>query len=157
MIAERGRVIADKIEALSLHPRVNKLAEKWFRPRSFESESLYRKLGVVFFKEHNPFTGDPAIRRKRLNSPVTIRPRGEFLRDVESETRRNEAVHVIGLIGLSLVMGMDSVIGNIQSMVLLFGLNSVLNIYPIMQQRYNRIRVQKVFGRISDRKVQVGA
>ncbi len=120
----------------------------YFKPKQIESyrkQTIYEFVGVKLFKKYLPFTGD--IARKRKNSAqIKLNKNGRFdeLYRYERETRRNELIHIFGLIlciGLMLIYRKEF---SSIDLVFILLLNLYLNIYPIFLQRHNRIRIIKV-------------
>src|ERR1035437_5814685 len=135
---------------------VGALADAWFDPKSFEQDpKLYEKLGVKKFKKYMPTTGDLVSRlvwKKYFGMPSMVGNGGEQgLRDGEFATRIYESIH-LGLFGIcTALMVEDFQAGRLDHVAFGAGINSLLNVYPIMVQRYNRSRLQNVMQRIHDR------
>ncbi len=130
----------------------------YFKPKKFEfyrDKTVYELVGVKFYKKYLPTTGD--IVRKRRNI-VQIRlsnaDRIDELYNYERKTRNNEYRHLIGIVIFILLTllftvpplldGKLTVFEGVFLIVFLTVLNLCINIYPILLQRYNRIRILKV-------------
>ena len=121
-----------------------------------EKPELYRHFGVRAYKKYLPTNGD-LIRRKVWSRFGIGEFGGLYKNDTEQEslleyrrhTKQNELLH----------LGSMSIIGYMQyksgsnfeaqaafSTVQVFG-----NIYPIMVQRYNRLRTNNLLKRIAER------
>lgn len=128
---------------------INKTAEAYFRPKSFESKSLYEKMGIRFYKKYLPTSGDLSMKYLwRGNSLIpTTGTTKENIEMFEQETRTLEAIH-LGILAVSqtVFIGVgtfDSIRGAAIGAVFQIG----TNIYPIMLQRYNRIRAMRIINR----------
>jgi glycosyl-4,4'-diaponeurosporenoate acyltransferase len=120
----------------------------YFKPKRVEfyrNQTIYEFIGIKLYKKYLPFTGDIA-RKKKNTTQIKSNTKGRFdeLYSYERETRRNELIHIFGLIlciGLMLIYSKE--ISGID-LVFLILLNLYLNIYPIFLQRHNRLRIIKV-------------
>jgi hypothetical protein len=102
-------------------------------------------VGIKVYKKYLPTTGD--IVRKWRNI-VQIRPdRSKRISELyrnERQTRTYEIRHIIGtIVFVALVFVVDKKL-NLFDMAFLTVLNLYVNIYPIILQRHNRIRIIKV-------------
>ncbi len=72
--------------------------DAWLRPKGFESERLYERLGAWIIKRYVPTGGDLVMRRLRRDHPerrwVTSSLKSLCLH--EQRTRLNESIHLIG-------------------------------------------------------------
>ncbi|MCB0647713.1 MAG: hypothetical protein KDC49_13685 [Saprospiraceae bacterium] len=122
--------------------------KNYFKPEVFEfveNKTIYDFVGIKVFKKYLPFTGDIARKwanKKQINLDRTTR--NEELYRYELETRKNEMRHLFALIAFVLLIFIIDKKLNVFDVIFLTTLNLVLNIYPIMLQRYNRIRIIKV-------------
>lgn len=119
-----------------------RLKELYFAPKRWEmSGKLYEFFGIRFYKKWVPTGGEVQVRRSgekylkgRNMAAVLV---------FEQLTRKNEAAHVFLFLvytGLGLLMSLLHV-----GFVLLFLiLNILVNVYPIMLQRYNRARIYRM-------------
>jgi hypothetical protein len=46
-----------------------RILDVWFRPKGFESERLYERLGALVIKRYVPTGGDLVMRRVRRHHP----------------------------------------------------------------------------------------
>jgi hypothetical protein len=122
--------------------------DAYFKPKKFElyrNKTIYEFVGIKVYKKYLPTTGD--IVRKWRNI-VQIRPdrskRISELYRYERQTRTYEIRHIIGtIVFVALVFVVDKKL-NLFDMAFLTVLNLYVNIYPIILQRHNRIRIIKV-------------
>jgi hypothetical protein len=122
---------------------------RYFSEHSFEEGGrLYKKLGIHHFKKIVPF-GDYFFKLLRLFKP-------NLSMACHKEKVREEAVHLICLtlfveaihllfffIMIGLLIRTYLIKGEISSKSIL--LNMLVNVLPIMVQRYNRIRILRTF------------
>ena len=125
----------------------------WFRIRRFErSGRLYEAVGVRLFRRFAP-DGDLANRWARRRDPGyrVIRGRKSALAFVE-RTETGERGHLV-LLALGAVSAAFALrLGWTGWAVYLTAGNVVVNVYPILLQRYNRARLARVFGGAADRR-----
>lgn len=113
---------------------------RYFTIKPFEKDGkIYKKFGVVFIKK--------LFRRGPLSifSPTLHFPGGtDALPKLENELRKAEAGHLTIFLVILLFSGMAMVRGwfDAAGWLLLFAV--ILNAYPIMLQRYNRIRLHRI-------------
>jgi hypothetical protein len=74
----------------------------WFRPKSFESERLYERLGALVIKRYVPTDGDLVMRRLRRHHPErrSVTSSLHSLCTYERRTRLNESIHLVGFVRL---------------------------------------------------------
>jgi len=136
---------------------VAKIADAWFDPKSFEEHTgLYEKLGVKTFKKYMP-TGDlfylsawkklTGLDAVQLNSPLS-------LKNMEVFTRVFETIHLVGFAVMSAEMGVFVSHQEVKSTVLASALNMLINVYPIMVQRYNRVRLYRTINQLNLRNIK---
>mgnify|MGYP001817278653 CR=1 FL=1 len=123
-----------------------KLADLYFLPKAFEGDGrVYEYMGVSWFK-------DQVRRLGRLTGRNAARPNNYFLWDrsadglhaYEKMTRRNEVMHLVGVLLPLLGLLRGATDGALQ--VVLWVVLAV-NVYPYLLQRYNRIRLLRVLKR----------
>jgi hypothetical protein len=131
---------------------VYSLLDLYFRPKPFERGGrLYERMGVLLLKRLVVWFG-PMIGARR------DRPNGYFLWDrsaagiraFERQTRRSEAVHLIGVVLpvlsiASRLLGDSSEVGVVVVMSVIFVVNTPL----VLLQRYNRARIYRLLERMS--------
>jgi hypothetical protein len=105
---------------------------------------LYRLLGVRTFKRFAS-SGDYSNRWRRRSDPGfrVIRSYGDAVA-WEARTRFNEAVHLASLLlsaGMVVWLATQS---RYSWLPVIAVLNVVLNVFPILLQRYNRSRIRRV-------------
>jgi glycosyl-4,4'-diaponeurosporenoate acyltransferase len=129
------------------------ILDSWFRPRGFESERLYERMGALVIKRYVPTGGDLIMRRIRRDHPerrwVTANP--QSLCRYERRTRLNESIHLIGFVGFIGLTLDKFVTGSLTALGLAvaLALNLMLGLWPIVLQRYNRLRLYRAIQRYS--------
>src|SRR5258708_39209558 len=85
-------------------PRFSRF-DVWFRPKCFESERLYERLGALLIKRYVPTGGDLVMRRLRRRHPERrwVTSSLQSLWQYERRTRLNELIHLIGFIGFTVL------------------------------------------------------
>jgi hypothetical protein len=129
----------------------------WFRPRKFESERLYVRLGARLLKRYVPTGGDLVmqwVRRRRpgfsLVGPASL----ESLRRFERWTRVAESVHEVGFAGFAVLAVWKLIDGSLSGTGLGVALllDLIFGLWPVTLQRYNRLRATRaidMLGRIA--------
>jgi hypothetical protein len=136
------------------------LLDIWFRPNRFENERLYRRLGARVLERYLPTGGDAVMRRLRRRHPQRrlVRPGLHALRQFERWTRVAEAVHLIGFVGFAALTVRQYTVGALGPVGLTIAvtLNLTLGLWPVVLQRYNRLRAYRAIdatsGRQNDRR-----
>lgn len=122
--------------------KARSVSEVYFAPKLFESERLYKKLGVLFFKEIIP-TGRSPYLAENDNTDKTLTV--ERLREYDLATQRTELVHIVAAPFIaypSIKIIAES--PELYVAVLMLAINVMATLYPIFLQRYNRIRLRKM-------------
>jgi hypothetical protein len=127
-------------------PRFSAL-DVWFRPKRFESERLYEGLGALLVKRYVPTGGDLVMRRLRRHHPGRrlVTSNLTSLCQLERRTRLAELIHLIGFVGFIVLAASKVAMGSLTP----FGfavasvLNLMLGLWPVVLQRYNRLRVYR--------------
>ena len=127
-----------------LHIRLD-LGERFCRPKPFEKNGyLYERLGVRHFKK---FT----VNGEYMNRIVRFyKPNFKVIRDVASMkhwlsvTRSKEAGHIVHFVMTLPALGYLLMRGYYLSAGCLIVLNILFDLYPVMIQRYNRFRIQRI-------------
>lgn len=123
------------------------LSERWFRPKRVElGGRLYEWVGVVPFKR--------ALMRLTKSDPSDPKPNAyalggrslDAVHAFELRTRRNELVHLLGLL-LGLPLLALGVAGGSGPVLLAGALLVAANFHCFALQRYNRIRLLRLLGR----------
>jgi len=134
---------------------VKRVSNAWFDPKSFESPELYEKLGIKVYKKYLPTSGDLMLRHvwKRLFKEGFLKNGSiEELEKLRDTTKLYEAIHT-GAFGLYTGLNAYALSSNRISLSVFLGISNLLqNVYPIMLQRYNRLRVSKIINRKEKRK-----
>lgn len=123
--------------------------DAWFDPKSFEQNpGLYEKLGVRKFREYIEIK-DVLLARLTWRKVVEDEAQEKLnnistLKDFESFTRLCEVGHLVSFGLMTAALGIFLQSGSITGAVFVAGINTLMNIYPIMLQRYNRVRLYRV-------------
>lgn len=131
-----------------------KIADAWFDPKSFESQETYEKIGVRIFKKFMPSSGDYVYRYvwKKFGAPDWVKPGNiDSLKNMQFFTRVYETIHVSFLALGAGVMASQLSAGNINAAAFTAALNTLVNVYPIMVQRYNRLRLYRNINKMEER------
>lgn len=122
--------------------------KKYFKPKPFEYKgrsSIYVFLGIHLFKKYVPTSGDLVYRlwnKKHIEFDSHDREK-ELLR-FEMQTRRWEFRHMIGMVVfLIIVLSLDHVY-TMMDYLFVGILFLMVNVYPIILQRHNRIRIVNI-------------
>jgi Glycosyl-4,4'-diaponeurosporenoate acyltransferase len=127
------------------------LMNAWFRPKHFESERLYEILGARVIKRYVPTGGDALMKyiRSRRPSARLVNRDLTSLHRCEWGTRVAEAVHLLGFIGFTAVASEQFEFGShsLTALIIALVLSLVLGLWPVVLQRYNRVRLQRAIER----------
>lgn len=126
-------------------------AEKWFEPKPFESESFYRHIGIRVIKKYFPTTGDLMLKHvwRPLSLVGNFSSRNKDQMEMFSKTTKIlEVLH--GGAFLFLLSPVPSAIAHEDFLLatLELGFNTAVNLCPILVQRYNRLRINRVLNRL---------
>lgn len=124
---------------------IKKFAHAYFQPKPFErygEGSIYEWIGIKTFKKYLPTTGD-IVRRWRNIRQIKLNGAGKAqeLYAYEQQTRKYEWRHIIGCIVFILLAFMIERTFTWLDWVILIALNLSINVFPILLQRHNRIRL----------------
>lgn len=117
-------------------------APRYYRIKPFERTSrVYERLGIRLFKK--------LVRRGPLSifSPTLRFPKekaASALQGLENEMRKAETGHALIFILVLSYVGYLLLKGSLDAVVWTLMFNIVINGYPIMLQRYNRIKLQEL-------------
>lgn len=118
----------------------------WFQPRPFESEHLYERWGALVLKRY-PTGGDLVMRRLRRHHPDRrwVTSTLQSLCQYEQRTRLNELIHLIGFVGCAVLITSKFSLGSLTVfwLILALALNLILGLWPVVLQRYNRLRLYR--------------
>ena len=136
-----------------------KVADAWFDPKSFESQETYEKLGVRLFKKFMPSSGDYVYRlvwKKMLGFSDQVKLGDiESLKNAEYNARLCETAHVsFFALGMG-VIAAQLADGNMTGAIYISALNTLMNVYPIMVQRYNHIRFKRNLDKMENRNARI--
>lgn len=125
--------------------------DAWFRPKSFESERIYERLGARLLKRYVPTGGDFVMRRLRRDHPERrwVTSTLQSLRSYEKKTRFNESFHMVGFIAFAGLAVRRFASGSLTMLwlVIALALDLVLGLWPVVLQRYNRLRLYRAINR----------
>jgi hypothetical protein len=120
------------------------LLDFWFQPKRFETTRLYQALGARLLKRYVPTGGDLVMRRLRRRYPQAhlIGPAPEALRRFERWTRLAEAIHLAGFAAFAALTAQQAAAGSLSpaGLTVAVSLNLTLGLWPVVLQRYNRLR-----------------
>lgn len=125
----------------------------YFKPKSFETAGdcrLYRLLGVRSFKRYLPTSGDLVTRWRGITRiKRTHGGLDQALRRYERVTRSYEARHMFGALSMFAISWWSITFHDNGQWPALIAANVLINGYPIMLQRYNRIRLQSALAQFA--------
>jgi Glycosyl-4,4'-diaponeurosporenoate acyltransferase len=131
------------------------IMDAWFRPKRFETERLYERLGARVLKRYVPTGGDVVMRWARTHYPNirVIDPTSrESLRRFERGTRVAEAVHLISFVVFTMLAwrryAADSHVK--MKFAIATAVTAVFGLWPVVLQRYNRLRAYRAIGLFLD-------
>jgi hypothetical protein len=128
-----------------VHPS---FAPWYYRVKAFERTGrVYERVGIRLFKK--------LVRRGPLSilSPTLRFPKektGAALQGLLSEMRKAETGHALVFVLVLLFVGYALLNGWLDAVVWLLLFNILINGYPIMLQRYNRIKLQELSPQIME-------
>jgi hypothetical protein len=117
-------------------------APGYYRIKPFErTDQVYERLGIRFFKK--------LVRRGPLSifSPILRFPKEKTvsaLQGLLNEMRKAETGHALIFVLVLLYVGYVLLKGWLDAVVWMLLFNILINGYPIMLQRYNRIKLQEL-------------
>ena len=122
------------------------LARWYFRPRAFEAGSLYPRLGVRLYKKVVPTSGEWITRLRGIDrlKIAAAGNRGLALRNYDSQTRTWESRHLISAILLQAWAIVGGATVGAEQFWACSAINLLVNIYPVMVQRFNRARIARI-------------
>jgi hypothetical protein len=130
----------------------------WFRPKHFESERLYVRLGARVIKHFVPTGGDIVMRSLRRHNPGSrwVTSNLESLRRYEWKTRLNESIHLVGFVAGTILAVSKFASGSLTSLELAaaLALSLIFGLWPVVLQRYNRLRLYRAISVCSRRKCE---
>lgn len=119
----------------------------WHRLRPWESESLYRHLGVAIFR-----AALLATPLKRLNKDIHVAgAKGDRLERLDGYMRTAEANHVIAFLLTAVIATLYQGATELDLMPWFGAFNLFGNLYPVLLQRMNRLRLNHLAERLRAR------
>jgi glycosyl-4,4'-diaponeurosporenoate acyltransferase len=129
----------------------------WFRPKSFESEELYEKLGIKLYKKYLP-TGDLSLKlaKKFLKKETFFIQNSskEALEQYVLITKLYELIHVSAWPVVIILTIFNLVEGYVELAAFGGAINVYINVYSVFLQRYNRLRLYKTIDRAKSRRLR---
>lgn len=124
---------------------LKKLSASYFKPKTFEShrdKTVYDYLGIKTYKKYLPTTGD-IVRRWTKRKQIKFGQDDKIgeLYKYERQTRKYEWRHIIGFIVFIILTFMIERSLTVIDCLILISLNLYINVFPILLQRHNRIRL----------------
>jgi len=122
----------------------------WFQRQVFESSDLYERLGVRLFKRYTPTGGDLMNRwlqrRFAWGTHVTTLHSLESRERWLARTQTFEATHIAFslLLSCQFIRGVKTRGLTARELAVFLAVQILFNVYPIMLQRYNRLRLRRV-------------
>lgn len=132
-----------------LRPTLQPLADWYFRPRDFESGPLYPRLGVRLYKKVVPSSGEWITRLRGFDrlKIVAAGSRRLALQGYETQTRKWEVRHLVSAILLQTWAVVGGVFVGGEQFWACSAINLLVNVYPILTQRFNRARIALILER----------
>ncbi len=130
------------------------LQDMYFRPKEFEKDGkIYEKLGVKTYKKFLPTFGDYVNRFNRkvlkINAKFVEKSMGS-LRGYEFLTRVYETAHISGFVFFNYAAIHHFSEGDTKQGVIDIAMNVLINVYPMMVQRYNRVRTFRALDKMKN-------
>ena len=127
----------------------------YFQPKRFERAGdcrIYRLAGVRVFKRYVPTSGD-LVSRWRGISRIHRADVGLLRALVRHEriTRSYEVRHIFGALSMLAISWWAIAAHGKGNWIVLLAANALINGYPIILQRYNRIRLEAAMARLAAR------
>ena len=118
----------------------------YYPPRTFEGGRLYPLLGIRFFKKYLPTSGDLVSRFRGVKRIRILESGGRqaALESYEKQAWRWEYRHLVSAVLLQAYAFIGGTLISPEHFWTSTIVNLVVNIYPVMLQRYNRARVAKL-------------
>lgn len=128
---------------LSVRSMFQTLADWYLRPREFEAGRLYPLLGVRWYKKAVPSSGEWVSRWRGIDR-LKIAASGSrrlALQNYDLQARKWEIRHLVSAIPLQVWAVVGGATVGVEQFWTCSAINVVVNIYPIMVQRFNRARI----------------
>lgn len=134
---------------------LKKVVNYYFKPKSFERKGdglLYKALGVQGFLYILPTFGKLVCKLTGFHPIRNAKTKEKGLRDYESATRIYETTHFMMFWLYLALTTIPFMSGNLRGVLGWSIANILINIYPIMVQRYNRARIYNALEKIEKEK-----
>ncbi|MCM8774560.1 MAG: hypothetical protein NC820_07510, partial [Candidatus Omnitrophica bacterium] len=128
---------------------LRQIFSSYFRPKSFEKDGrLYEKLGIKRFKKYVLLSG-------MANADRFIRSE-ETLKELLRFTKEREIAYLLGFVTLTAItiltpIIMPTIYFSVICSVFTTTTNVIFYLYPLMLQRYNRIKIYRILGRAQNK------
>lgn len=117
------------------------LSRSYFEIRKFESSGiLYKRFGIKIFK-HLLQKGKLSFESRRFELKSKAKER---IIEVEKEMEKTEMTHLFTFLLCLVITIIFAIIVDYRFLIWMTFINIVLNLYPVLLQRYNRNRIQKL-------------
>lgn len=104
-------------------------------------------MGALLIKRYVPTGGDLVMRHLRHHDPKSrcVVANLKSLRQFERRTRLNESIHLIGFVSFAVLAGCKFASGALTALGLTvaLSLNLIVGLWPVVLQRYNRMRLYR--------------
>jgi glycosyl-4,4'-diaponeurosporenoate acyltransferase len=127
-------------------PSIQEAANWYFMPRAFGGGNFYPRLGVRIYKKYLPTSGEVISRFRgidRLKIAATG-SRRQALLNYELQTRTWEGRHLVSAVLLQAWAVIGGAMVDMEQFWASSVINVLVNIYPIMVQRFNRARIATI-------------
>lgn len=141
MIENQLQGIENQLQGLA-----RKLADTYLEPKSFEMNGrLYEMLGIRQFGSAYRKIFDSIIKYGQYKDKKWVENfSSDSLESLVDFTKMTEQIHLGPFIATNALMIVELAIGNYPLAIGCGVVNTVVNLYPIMLQRYNRNRINKI-------------
>lgn len=137
---------------------VKTVTDAWFDPKSFEQHpGFYERFGIRKFKRFVPTSGDLVNKLvwKKFGEDDSVKLNLASLKDAEKFTRYAETIHMVYFGVMNAMAGQYFAQGELSMASVTAVLNVLGNVYPVMLQRYNRIRLYRAMSNLEERNTQL--
>jgi glycosyl-4,4'-diaponeurosporenoate acyltransferase len=140
---------------LWLKEKVQKSIDTYFDPKEFEKDpEFYEKFGIRFFKKYLPTSGDIVSNLvwKKVFRENFVNKNLKSVEGMIAATKVYEMIHIALFAVFAMSIGNELAQGSFGDAATSTALNTIVNVYPIMLQRYNRGRLTKVQKKMTEQK-----
>ena len=128
---------------------IRRAADWYFRSRAFEAGNVYPRLGVRIYKKFVPTSGEVVSRLRGIDrlKISAAGSRRQALLNYELQARTWEGRHLVSAVLLQAWAVSGGAIVGMEQFWASSAINLIVNVYPIMVQRFNRARIAKILER----------